>query len=66
MTAEWYELKDWFNTYYTEHEQKYRRLIAMGKATDEGEDASEKLQELYELAEIKRARIQEIEGEANE
>ena len=55
------ELKSWFNTYYTEHEQKYRRLNTLRQLTDEFEDPYNKLVELYQEAEIKRKRIQEIE-----
>ena len=55
------ELKSWFNTYYTEHEQKYRRLNTLKQLTDELEDPYNKLVELYQEAEIKRKRIQEIE-----
>ena len=55
------ELKNWFNTYYTEHEQKYRRLNTLKQLTDELEDPYNKLLELYQEAERKRKRIQEIE-----
>lgn len=55
------ELKIWFNTYYSEHEQKYRRLNTLKQLTDELEDPYNKLVELYQEAEIKRKRIQEIE-----
>lgn len=55
------ELKEWFDTYYTQHEQKYNRLIALGKLTDEGTNPQEELLELYETAEINRKRIQELE-----
>lgn len=55
------DIKYWFNTYYTEHEQKYRRLNTLKQLTDELEDPYNKLVELYQEAEIKRKRIQEIE-----
>lgn len=55
------ELKIWFNTYYTEHEQKYRRLNTLKQLTDELEDPYNKLVQLYQEAERKRKRIQEIE-----
>lgn len=58
---EMYELKSWFNTYYTEHEQKYRRLNTLKQLTDDLKDPYNKLLELYQEAEIKRKRIQEIE-----
>ena len=58
------ELRHWFDVYYAQHEQKYRRMIALNKKTDEGEDAEEVLYRLYEEAEVKRARIKELEKEA--
>lgn len=61
LQIEMNELKNWFNTYYTEHEQKYRRLNTLKQLTDELEDPYNKLVELYQIAEIKRKRIQEIE-----
>lgn len=61
LQEEIYNLKQWFNTYYTEHEQKYRRLNTLKQLTDELEDPYNKLVELYQEAEIKRKRIQEIE-----
>ena len=32
------ELLTWFDIYYTQHEQKYRRLQTLGKMTDDGKD----------------------------
>ena len=61
LQIEMNELKIWFNTYYTEHEQKYRRLNTLKQLTDELEAPYNKLVELYQDAEIKRKRIQEIE-----
>lgn len=55
------KLKNWYNNYYTQHEQKYRRLHSLGKLTDEGKDPYNELINLYNEAEIKRARIQELE-----
>lgn len=55
------ELKYWYDNYYTQHEQKYRRLHSLGKLTDEGKDPYQELISLYNEAEIKRARIQELE-----
>ena len=55
------ELKIWFNEYYTQHEQKYRRLIALNKVDDDELDGQTKLITLYEEAEQKRVRIQELE-----
>lgn len=54
-------IKSWFNEYYPQHEQKYRRLHLLNKLTDEGKNPYEELVKLYEEAEIKRARIQELE-----
>ena len=55
------ELKYWYDNYYTQHEQKYRRLRSLDKLTDEGKDPYQELINLYNEAEIKRARIQELE-----
>lgn len=55
------ELKDWFSSIYTYQEQKYRRLMTLDKKDDDGLSGEKKLYELYEEAEIKRARIQELE-----
>ena len=60
-TLEIATLKNWYETYYTQHEQKYRRLHSLGKLTDEGKDPYNELINLYNEAEIKRARIQELE-----
>ena len=56
------ELKYWYDNYYTQHEQKYRRLHSLGKLTDEGKDPYSELINLYNEAEIKRHRIQELEA----
>lgn len=53
-------LTGWFSNFYTIHEQKYNRLIALGMTES---NPQEKLLELYEEAEAKRARIQELEKE---
>lgn len=55
------ELEKWFDVYYMQHEQKYRRLHTLNKLTDNGESAYDKLLNLYNEAETKRQRIQEIE-----
>lgn len=55
------ELKEWFDSTYTYKEQKYRRLIALNKLDDDSIDAQTKLTALYEEAEVKRTRIQELE-----
>ena len=54
-------LKEWFSTYYTIHEQQYRRLEALQLQTDDGKKPNKALLDLYNEAEIKRARIQELE-----
>lgn len=59
------ELKTWFETYYSQHIQKYNRLIALNKLTDEGTDPQEERLKLYETAEITRKRIQELESLIN-
>ena len=64
-TLEIATLKNWYETYYTQHEQKYRRLHSLGKLTDEGKKPYDELIKLYNEAEIKRARIQELERELN-
>lgn len=60
-------LKNWFNSYYTEHEQKYRRLHTLGLKCDDGSEPIEKLKELYREAEEKRKEIQRLEqgGDSN-
>ena len=52
---------NWFNEYYTIHEQKYRRLMALNKTDDNGADPKTLLLALYSEAELKRLRIQQIE-----
>lgn len=58
--GEYLTLKEWFETYYTQHEQKYRRLHTLGQKCDNGADPYNELVKLYEEAETKRKRIQEI------
>ena len=58
------ELKEWFDNYYSTHEQKYRRLHYLfnnGVTTDETVNAHNNLVELYFLAEKYRAEINELE-----
>ncbi len=55
-------IRDWFRKYYTEHEQKYRRLHFLGLTDDDGVAGRDKLSELYAEAETKRKRIQELES----
>jgi hypothetical protein len=58
------ELSTWFDVEYARKEQKLRRLIALGKKTDEGADANIELTKLYVEAEEKRKKIQELEKNA--
>lgn len=53
--------KYWFDTYYTQHEQKLRRLHTLGLKTDEGKDPYSELMALYAEAETKRREIQSLE-----
>ena len=55
-------LKYWFNTFYSEHEQKFRRLYSLNVKCDDGADPYEQLVLLYKEAEIKRKRIKELEN----
>lgn len=57
------DIKYWFDTVYGYQEEKYRRLVALNKADDDGVSAAEKLNALYLEAEEKRARIQALEAE---
>lgn len=57
------EIKKWFNTYYTEHEQKYNRLIALNKTLDDGTSPQDALNSLYSQAEEKRKQYQDLETE---
>lgn len=56
------ELRDWFEGYYAQHEQKYNRLIALGKLTDDGQNPEDVRRQLYLDAEVKRKRIQALEN----
>lgn len=55
------DLKEWFEKYYSQHEQKYNRLIALERECDDGSDPADKLIELYKQAESYRKRIQNLE-----
>lgn len=61
LKKELVQLKEWYDVSYAQHEQKYRRLHSLGKLTDEGANPYDELIKLYNEAEIKRARIQELE-----
>lgn len=65
LIEEQMELTEWFDGYYTIHEQKYRRLIALSKLDDDGENVNNKLKNLYNEAEEKRERLQEIQNLLN-
>lgn len=56
-------LRNWFNGYYAEHEQKYRRLYSMRIYCDDGSDPYQQLMLLYQTAEKNRKRIQELESQ---
>ena len=58
---EYSTLINWFYIDYTKQEQKLRRLHTLGKPTDKGNNAYNELINLYNDAEIKRARLQELE-----
>lgn len=62
LSKEYNELRMWFNNTYSYQEQKYRRLITLNKLDDDGIDANEKLIALYDEAEEKRKRIQNLEA----
>ena len=55
------ELTNWFNATYRYKIEKYTRLIALEKPDDDGISAETKLKKLYEEAEEKRYKIQELE-----
>ena len=63
LKVELENLKIWFNEYYTQHEQKYRRLYTMKLYCDDGTHPYDKLIELYQTAEKNRKRIQELESQ---
>lgn len=56
-------LKNWFNGFYSEHEQKYRRLYTMRKTCDDGSDPYQQLMLLYLTAESNQKRIQDLESQ---
>ena len=55
------DLKYWFDTYYSQHAEKYQRLIGLNSLCDDGSDPAIKLNELYIFAEQKRKRIKLLE-----
>lgn len=61
LDAEIFDLKKWYEIYYMQHEQKYRRLHTLGLKCDNGADPYNELVKLYNEAETKRKRIQKIE-----
>lgn len=54
-------LKQWFDNDYARLEQKYRRLNTLNQKCDNGTSPYDNLINLYNEAEIKRHRIQELE-----
>lgn len=66
LSNELNELLTWFDIFYAQHEQKYRRLHTLNKLTDDEKDPYNELINLYNEAEIKRSRIHEIEALLNE
>ena len=58
-------LKQWFDETYRYKVEKFTRLIALGKNDDDGKDCNIKKLELYNEAEEKRKRIQELENIIN-
>lgn len=56
-----WQLQTWFETYYKEHDQKFRRLHTLGLKTDDGKDPYSELLKLYSEAETNRKKIQELE-----
>lgn len=60
-TTELNAVRDWFDDYYAQHEQKYRRFIDLGINCDDGSDPREKLKTLHLEAEEKRKKIQDLE-----
>lgn len=58
---QYYNLVDWFNYEYSYKEQKFRRLITLGRYDDDGVDPQIKLTKLYQEAEEKRKQIQNLE-----
>lgn len=57
------KLKTWFNTTYRYKDEKYNRLIILGKLDDDGVSPEIKRKELYEEAENVRKEIQSLEEE---
>ena len=63
---EYDDIKKWFDVDYARLEQKYRRLNDLNKKCDDGSLPYDKLINLYNEAEIKRHRIQELEKLIND
>ena len=55
------ELKQWFDTEYRYKDEKYNRLIVLGKTDDDDVTEEVKRKDLYEEAEKVRKQIQEHE-----
>lgn len=54
-------LRCWFENDYTKQEQKFRRLRTLNVPCDDGTEPYDALIKLYNDAEVKRKRIQELE-----
>lgn len=61
LLNELYELRIWFDNYYSQHSEKYLRLMRLNKFTDDGTLPKDALMALDYEAERKRKRIQELE-----
>ena len=61
-----FNLKQWFDSFYTKNEQKFRRLHTLGLKCDDGSEPIEKLKQLYSEAEEKRKEIQRLEQGGDE
>lgn len=55
------DIKQWFDVDYARLEQKYRRLYTLKLYCNDGSYPYDKLIDLYNEAEYKRARIQQLE-----
>ena len=59
LTNQMVRKRNWFNSYYMEHEQKFRRFLAL--RIGDSEEVKTELLALYNEAETTRHEIQEIE-----
>ena len=61
LISEMIDIKEWFETEYSKQEQKFRRLRTLNILCDDGVEPYDALIKLYNDAEVKRKRIQELE-----